>query len=288
MLPPPLFLLPPNSQMSSSFAPAEVKTEIVGGRAAISQKCDIPIEDIRGYRSPYLTTTPVQREVRGRPCMLQPPLACAARWSCWERGVSHGGTHCAAPVDALCCSVCRRCTPTASCGTGGWLGAGAQPGGRCAARGAVAAVCAYLCPHSPTPDSVPPARTWHLSACSTLMETETGDSISNGMSQRLWPCERPAAARHALLQAHSPLSRASLFTRAPPSRAACCRYPGLWHCPRLQLVSWCRAPGPGGGGACGSVTLRPPCCRCLPSLQVRPGADVQRQRALPWHVERAR
>ena len=80
---------PPPPQMSSSFAPAEVKSEIVGGRAAISDKCGIPLEDIRGYRSPYLTTTPVQREVRpGRPCT--PRALCCADRRLPVRSTMHG------------------------------------------------------------------------------------------------------------------------------------------------------------------------------------------------------
>jgi hypothetical protein len=50
-------------ELAANVSKAEVAPEIVGGRFWLGKDCDIPLDAIRGFRSPYLTTNPTVREV---------------------------------------------------------------------------------------------------------------------------------------------------------------------------------------------------------------------------------
>lgn len=57
----------------NGWSRAQVEAEVEGGRAAIARECGIPLADIRGFRQPFLQSSPVVREVRRRQ---------GVRWRC--------------------------------------------------------------------------------------------------------------------------------------------------------------------------------------------------------------
>lgn len=53
-------------QMPEGYAYNDTVAEILGAKRFLSRECGIPADEIRGFRSPYLVTNPVVRQVRRR------------------------------------------------------------------------------------------------------------------------------------------------------------------------------------------------------------------------------
>ena len=52
-----------HTQMGLGFSKTKMVEEIVGSRDFIANNCKIPVADVTGFRSPYLVSTPVTRQV---------------------------------------------------------------------------------------------------------------------------------------------------------------------------------------------------------------------------------
>lgn len=53
----------PHPEMPAGYPENDTVAEILGARRYLSDKCGIPADQIRGFRSPYLVTNPVVRKV---------------------------------------------------------------------------------------------------------------------------------------------------------------------------------------------------------------------------------